>query len=43
VNNIKILVDLLEIGWVGVDWTDLAQDRHKWTPLVKAVMNPRVP
>jgi hypothetical protein len=25
VDNIKI--DLLEIGWSGVDWIDLAQDR----------------
>jgi hypothetical protein len=41
VDNIKI--DLVEIGWVGVDWIDLAQDRDKWRDLVKAVMNPRVP
>jgi hypothetical protein len=26
-NNIKI--DLLEIGWGGVDWIGLAQDRDK--------------
>jgi hypothetical protein len=30
--NIKI--DLREIGWVGVDWIDLAQDRDQWRPLV---------
>jgi hypothetical protein len=40
-NNIKI--DLLEIGWVGVDWIGLAQDRDKWRALVNAVMNLRVP
>jgi hypothetical protein len=27
VENIKM--DLLEIGWGGVDWIDLAQDRDK--------------
>jgi hypothetical protein len=35
--------DLLEIGWDGVDWSGLAQDRDKWRALVKAVMNLRVP
>jgi hypothetical protein len=28
VANIKI--DLLEIGWGGVDWRGLAQDRDRW-------------
>jgi hypothetical protein len=41
VNNIKM--DLREIGWVDVDWIDLAQDRDKWRTLVNAVMNLRVP
>jgi hypothetical protein len=41
VNNIKM--DLREIGWDGGDWIDLAQDRHRWRALVKAVMNLRVP
>jgi hypothetical protein len=41
VNNIKM--DLLEIGWVGVDWIGLAQDRNKWRALVNAGMNLRVP
>jgi hypothetical protein len=40
-DNIKI--DLLEIGWGGVDWIGLAQDRDKRTALVNAVMNLRVP
>jgi hypothetical protein len=31
-DNIKI--DLLEIGWGGVDWIGLAQDRDKWRALV---------
>jgi hypothetical protein len=41
VNNIKI--DLREIGWDGLDWVDLAQDRDQWRALVNTVMNLRVP
>jgi hypothetical protein len=40
-DNIKM--DLLEIGWGGVDWIGLAQDRDRWRALVNAVMNLRVP
>jgi hypothetical protein len=36
-------MDLREIGWSGVDWIDLAQDRDKWSPLMNIVMNLRVP
>jgi hypothetical protein len=32
VDNIKM--DIREIGWVGMDWIDLAQDRDKWKGLV---------
>jgi hypothetical protein len=41
VDNIKM--DLLEIGWDGVDWIGLVQDRDKWRALVNAIMNLRVP
>jgi hypothetical protein len=41
VDNIK--TDLLEIGWGGVDWIGLAEDRDKWRALVNAIMNLRVP
>jgi hypothetical protein len=41
IDNIKM--DLLEIGWCGVDWIGLAQDRYRWRALVNAVMNLRVP
>jgi hypothetical protein len=41
VNNIKI--DLREIGWDGMDWFDLAQNRDQWRALVNAVMNFWVP
>jgi hypothetical protein len=40
VDNIKI--DLREIGWDGVDWIDLAQDREQWRVLVNTVMNLQV-
>jgi hypothetical protein len=40
-DNIKM--DLREIGWGGVDWIDLAQDRDQWSALVNTVMNFRVP
>jgi hypothetical protein len=39
VDNIKI--NLLEIGWGGLDWIGLAQDREKWRALVD--MNLQVP
>jgi hypothetical protein len=41
VDNIKM--DLREIGWDGMDWIDVTQDRDQWWALVKAVMNVRVP
>jgi hypothetical protein len=41
VENIE--TDLAEIGWGGVDWIGLAQDRDKWKALANAVMILRVP
>jgi hypothetical protein len=41
VNNFKM--DLKEIGWDGMDWIDMAQDRDQWRALVNTVMNLRVP
>jgi hypothetical protein len=41
VDNIKM--DLREIGWDGIDWTDLAQDMDQWRALVNRAMNLRVP
>ena len=39
--NIKIV--LQEVGWRGMNWIDLAQDRDRWRALVNAVMKLRVP
>jgi hypothetical protein len=41
IDNIKM--GLLEIGLGHVDWIGLAQDRYRWTALVKEVMNLWVP
>jgi hypothetical protein len=30
---------LREIGWGGMDWIDLAEDRNQWKALVNTVMN----
>jgi hypothetical protein len=40
-DNIKM--DLGEIGWGGMDWIDVAQDKDQWKALVNTVMNLRVP
>jgi hypothetical protein len=40
VDNIRM--DLGEMGWGGVDWFGLAQNRDKWRALVNAVMKPLV-
>jgi hypothetical protein len=32
-----------DVGWDGVDWIALVQDRDRWRALVNAVMNLRVP
>jgi hypothetical protein len=39
----NIRMDLREVGWGGMDWINLAQDRDRWRGLVNAVMNLRVP
>jgi hypothetical protein len=41
VDNIKM--DLREIGWDGMDWIELVQDRDQWRVLVNTVMNLQVP
>jgi hypothetical protein len=39
VDNNKVA--LREIGWDGMDWIDLAQNRDQWRALVNTAMNLR--
>jgi hypothetical protein len=41
VDNIEM--DLGEIGWGGMEWIGLAQDKDKWRAVVNVVMNLRDP
>jgi hypothetical protein len=34
---------LREIGWDGMDWIDLGQDRYKWRALPNVVMSLLIP
>jgi hypothetical protein len=40
VDNIKM--DLREMGWGGMDWIDLAQNRDQWRTVVNTAMNLQV-
>jgi hypothetical protein len=31
------------MGWGGIDWSDLAQDKNQWRALENMVMNLQVP
>jgi hypothetical protein len=39
----NINMSLLEIGWGGLDWIDLDQDRYRRRALVSSVINLQVP
>jgi hypothetical protein len=32
-------MDVRDIGWEGMDWSHLAQDREQWRGVVNTVMN----
>jgi len=32
-------MDFQKVGWGGMDWIDLAEDRDRWQAHVNAVMN----
>jgi hypothetical protein len=36
-------MNLTEIGWGGMYWIELAQDRDQWTAVVNTIMNLWVP
>jgi hypothetical protein len=36
-------MDHREIGWDGMDWIDLFQDREQWKAFLNTVMNLLVP
>jgi hypothetical protein len=38
----NIRMDLREIGWEGVEWIRLGQDRDQWRSLVNTLMNPPI-
>jgi hypothetical protein len=31
-------MDLVEVGWGGMDWIDLAQDSDRWRTLANVVL-----
>jgi hypothetical protein len=41
VDNINMA--LRDVGWDGMDWIDLAQDRDQWRALANTVTNLRIP
>ena len=39
----NIGMDLREVGFVGMEWVELPQDRYRWWALTNAAMNLRFP
>jgi hypothetical protein len=35
----NIRIDLREVQWEGVDWSDIAEERDQWQDLVNTVIN----
>jgi hypothetical protein len=40
-NNIK--TDITELGWGGMNWIDVTEDKGQWRSLLNTVMNLRSP
>jgi hypothetical protein len=36
-------MDVRVVGWEGMGWIDMAEDKDRWRVLENAVMNIRVP
>jgi len=36
-------MDVEEVSWECIDWSDLAQEKDKWSVLVNMVLNQWVP
>jgi hypothetical protein len=43
IRRLKVKMKLQEVGFRGMEWIDVAQDRNRLRALVNAVMNFRVP
>jgi hypothetical protein len=41
--RIILKIAVQEVGWGGMDWIDMAQDRDRWRALVNTAMNLQVP
>jgi hypothetical protein len=41
--NDNIEMDFQEVGWGGIDWIALSQDRDRWRTLVNVVIDLWVP
>ena len=39
----NVMMDIQEVGFVVMNWIELAQDKDRWRALVNAAMNLRVP
>jgi hypothetical protein len=39
-NNSRM--DLQQVGWGGMDWMDVVQDRDRWLAILNVVMNMQV-
>jgi hypothetical protein len=35
----KVKMNLRELGWDGMDWVGVAQDKEQWRAFVNSVMN----
>jgi len=40
-DNIRLDLKEIDIGWEGVDWIHVDQDRDQWQARVNTVLNPR--